>query len=456
MNETGSGEVDNGKGLALERFLSHPARSLFRLAFPIAIGMGIHVLYFLGDVYFVGRIGADAIAAVTFVTPFFFLMFSLSSIGIGAQSLLAQTIGAGDYEGVDRVSANTIFLALVFGTLLLVLGGTLSEDTLKLVGAQGTPLKLGARYFRGLSFCAPFLFFSAFSRALLVGQGNSKTPVIIMCLCTILNLLLDPLFIFVFDLGVFGAAMATLVSLLLSSCAFFHVLFLRRGSARITRFGFRDLSVGIQWRIIRVGLPGSFVQIVTSLGGIVFTRLISVFGADAVAAHGLGTRVDMLVVLPFIGISSALLTAVGMFYGASRYDLVRRVSIATIQWTTLAAALLGALIFVFAQPLVGVFTRDKEVIEIGASYLRYSAFSYPLLGFCMNGGRIFVALGKGMPGLVVMAIRLFMVSIPLTYFFTRILQMGVSSAWLAILLSHIVAATIFVVILVRHGNRLGS
>jgi len=152
--------------------------------------------------------------------------------------------------------------------------------------------------------------------------------------------------------------------------------------------------------------------------------------------------VDMVIVLPFIGVSTALLSLVGMYYGASRGDLIERVAAYAIRRTLLAAVVFGCLVYLFPAPLLRVFTSDPSVIAIGTTYLRFIVFAYPMIAFSMNSGRILQGLGLGLPSLVITSTRVLLVSVPLAYLFTRVLGMALASVWVAILLSGCVSTFI--------------
>lgn len=423
-------------------FLLYPERSLIRLSIPIMIGMGIHILYSFADMIFVGRLGGDAIAAVIFSGSFFFLMFSLSSVSVGAQALIARRVGASDRSGANNTAVHALLIGLFLGFGFFLVGGSLAESLLRLVGARGRTLALAVVYLKILFLGAPFLFFSSFSRAILIGQGDTKTPVIIMAAATGLNILLDPLFIFVLNWGVAGAARATLVAMITSFTAYFLFLFVRRTSfVTVTLKDFQP-SGKILWQILKVGIPASLSQMIMSIGGMCFHRILSIFGSHAVAGYGLGGRVDMLIILPFIGISTALLSLVGMYHGAERRDLIVRITAYAINRTLVAAVVLGGLIYLFAEPILHIFTNEASVIGVGKTYLRFIVFAYPMIAFGMNTGRILQGLGLGLPSLVITSTRVFLVSVPLSYLFTRIWGMGLSSIWIAILISGCVSTLI--------------
>jgi len=426
----------------LRAFLAHPERSLIRLSIPITFGMGIHILYSLADIFFVGRLGGDAIAAVTYAGSFFFLLFSVSSISVGAQALIAQRVGADDPEGARQAVSLSLLMGAVLGAGFLLAGKHLALEVLRLVGARAEALDLGAVYLRTLFLGAPFLFFSAFSRAILIGQGDARTPVIVLTASTLMNIALDPLLIFTLGWGVAGAAWATLAAMGASFLAYVFFLFVRRSSRVTLRWRGPHSPGETLWKILKVGTPACLGQLVMSLGGMCFHRILSLFGSDTVAGYGLGGRVDMLVVLPFIGISTALLSLVGMYHGAGRGDLVSRISAYAMRWTVLAALVIGGAVFLFAGPLVSLFTHEAAVVAVGSRYLRTIVFVYPMIAFGMNTGRILQGLGLGLPSLAITATRVLLVGVPLGYLFTRVLGLGVPSVWAAIVISACVSTLV--------------
>jgi putative MATE family efflux protein len=434
-------EEHQGNG-RLREFLLNPERSLIRLSIPITIGMGIHIVYSIADMIFVGRLGGDAIAAVTFSGSFLFFMFSLSAVSVGAQSLIARRMGSDDRPGATRAALHAIVLGVSLGVAFLSFGRPFAEEMLRLVGARGEALALGTRYLQILFLGAPLLFFNASSRAILTGEGDTKTPVVILASATGLNILLDPIFIYLLGWGVPGAAWATLVAMVTSFLAYTYFLFVRKTSYVSLSLRFGKPSWDVLRSILKVGLPASITMMIMSIGGMCFHRILSIYGSHAVAAYGLGGRVDMLIILPFVGISTALLSLVGMYYGASRGDLVNRIASYAITRTLLASVVFGCLVFLFPGIFLRVFTGDDSVIPIGKEYLRYIVFAYPMISFGMNSGRILQGLGLGMPSLVITSTRVLLVSVPLAYLFTRVLGMGIASVWIAVLISGCVSTLI--------------
>jgi putative MATE family efflux protein len=354
-------------------------------------------------------------------------------------------MGAGDSKGANQAAAHALSLAVSLGVVFFFAGQPFAEAMLRLVGARDQALAMGTAYMKILFLGAPLLFFNAFSRAILTGEGDTKTPVVILAASTGLNIVLDPIFIYLLGWGVPGAAWATLVAMLASFAAYFIFLFVRRASYVSFSSRFFRPSWSVLRDIFKVGIPASLTMMVMSFGGMCFHRILSIFGSNAVAAYGLGGRVDMVIVLPFIGVSTALLSLVGMYAGASRNDLVNRIAAYAIKRTLLAAVAFGCLVYIFPTPLLRVFTGEPSVIAVGKTYLRYIVFAYPMIAFGMNSGRILQGLGLGLPSLVITSTRVLFVSVPLAYLFTRVFGMPLSSVWVAILLSGCVSTLVSVV-----------
>jgi Na+-driven multidrug efflux pump len=227
-----------------------------------------------------------------------------------------------------------------------------------------------------------------------------------------------------------------------SFLAYSYFLFVRRTSYVSLSLRFGKASWDVLGSILKVGIPASITMMIMSIGGMCFHRILSIYGNHAVAAYGLGGRVDMLIILPFVGISTALLSLVGMYYGASRGDLVNRIASYAITRTLLVSVVFGCLVYLFPGTFLRVFTGDDPVIAIGKEYLRYIVFAYPMISFGMNSGRILQGLGLGLPSLVITSTRVLLVSVPLAYLFTRVLGMGIASVWIAILISGCISTLI--------------
>lgn len=435
--------VDAKRASRLDEFIANPRGALWRLGLPILAGMSVQTVYMLVDMYFVGRVSSQALAALAFNMPLIFLGIGIIfGLGSGVTSVIARSIGADDKRQADSSAEHAVALGIVLSGLATVAVYVWGR---RLLGALGVPehlMPLAWGYLRVLASGYLFLVMSVFFRSILSGEGNVRTPVIIQGCGTLLNIALDPLFIFTFDMGVEGAALATVLSQALVAVVFVYFLFFKE-HAYVT-FNVRDFRFdsAILKSIFNVGAPASFSFVVMAVGGAVFNRILAEYSEDAVAAFQVGTRIDHIFLLPVVALGAGLVTVVGMFYGANRRDLVRGVIGYALTRSVLIAFCVGALFFVLAPRLMSVFAETTTIIRAGTGYLRIGVFAYPFLAIVMLSGRALQGMGQGPPVLVLSLLRVVLVSGPLAYVFVFEMGKSVEWVWVAILIGVVITATI--------------
>ena len=269
-----------------------------------------------------------------------------------------------------------------------------------------------------------------------------KLPMIVAGLGTVLNIILDPIFIFTLDFGVAGAAWASTISQIIVFIIFVFMLFVKEHS--YVRFKMRDFkpSQFIIQDIIKVGIPASMSMIVMSLGQLVFNKMLVNFSTDAVAAYQVGGRVEMVVFLPIMGIASSLTTMVGMFYGAKEIKKIRFITRYGISRSVMITVTGSILLFLLAPIVVTAFTKEEIIQTIAVGYLRNIAVIFPLIAVGLTIGRILQGIGLGMPSLIITVIRVIGVAGPLAYYFTNVLDKPVEWMWYAMVISGIFATII--------------
>jgi len=436
-------KLSQNKVSRLDGFIDNPSKALWTLAFPIMAGMGIHTLYTIVDMIFIGRLGGDAIAAVAFNMPLFFLVLGLSfGVGSGVTASIARFIGAKDKVNADNTAEHAVALGLIISTILTTLGLIYGEDLLQRLGATESVLPLSWDYLKVSLIGLPFMVFSTFFRSILSGEGDMKLPMAVAGLGTILNIILDPIFIFTLGYGVGGAAMASAISQLIVFLIFVYMLFVKEHA--YIRFRMRDFSpsIFIIKDIIRVGLPASMSMIIMAFGQLVFNRILVRFSTDAVAAYQVGGRMDMVIFLPIMAIASALTTLVGMFFGAKEIDKIKFIAKYGIIRSMMVTGVLSIILYIFSPLIVKIFTLDVGIQSIAVTYLRFICLIYPLIAIGMTVGRILQGLGKGLPILVITSIRILALSAPLALYFTMVLNKSIEWVWYAMIISTIVSVAI--------------
>lgn len=433
----------NSRETPLQSFKDDPFKSMWRLAVPIMIGMGIQTLYTIIDMIFIGRLGGDAIASVAFNMPIFFFVMGLSfGLGNGVTASIARFIGSNDKVNADNSAEHAVAMALAISLILTVSGLLFGKQILLFIGCTNDILPLAWDYLKVSCYGISFGVFSGFFRSILAGEGEMKLPMVVAGLGTVLNTILDPIFIFYMDLGVAGAAWATTISQIIVCLVFIYMLFVKNHT--YVRFKLMDFSFSsyIIYDIIKVGIPVSMSMVVMALGQLVFNRLLVNFSTDAVAAYQIGGRVDMIVFLPIFGIASALTTIVGMFYGADEFEKIKSISLYGIKSSFLITTICSFFLFIFAPSVVKVFTMDTVIQKISIDYLRTISFLFPFISIGLTIGRILQGLGRGMPSLVITIVRVIGLAGPLAYFFTFVLDKPVEWIWYSMFISGIFATII--------------
>ncbi len=430
----------------LDRFAANPRRALWVLAMPILIGMSIQTLYMIVDMFFVGLISPEALTALAFNMPLVFLAMGVTfGLGTGITAVIAQAIGARDRRRADASAEHAV---LIGGLVAVVTTGSALGFGVPLLHLLGVPEELvpmAWSYFRVLACGYPFMVLAVFFRSILSGEGNVKTPVIIQGGATLLNIALDPLFIFTFGLGVAGAALATIVSQAVAALIFVYLLFVARHS--FVRFNFRSFRYDrrIARSICIIGLPASLSFLVMSTGGGVFNRILVEHTPDAVAALQIGSRLDHVVILPQVAIASGLVTLVGMFYGARRSDLLHAVVRYAMTRTLFISVAIAAGFFALAPRLIALFTDSAGIQELGVSYLRVVVFAYPFIGVSILTGRSLQGLGRGAPELWLSLLRVFLISAPLAWTLTFWVRLPVEWVWYSSLAGTVISALVALV-----------
>ena len=404
------------------------------MAAPMMAGMAVHTLYIIADTAFIGTLGIEALAAATFVGPVFFLMVALTmGLSMAVTALVAQAVGRRDAAGADRVAGTAMSFGVVVGCGMALLGLSAGPALLAHLGASGQNADYAWEYFQVICLVVPLFFISSIFRSVLTGEGNARTPMMVLAGSTVLNIVLDAVFILVLDLGLRGAALATAASVL-TSLSTFAYLILRRRTAYV-RFRLVNLAPSrpVLSRLLALAAPTAAGMAVMSVGGLLLNRLLAGFGEVAVAAYGAASKVDMIVALPILGLAGASVSVVGMFAGAGRADLVRSTALYTYRWAVLLATLIGVTAFLGSHVILSIFTTDVEAIAIGRTYLGFMLFAYPMMAFGMTSGRLLQGTGHGLPSLVITTLRVLIVGIPLAYVAVLLLDAPIEAVWASVL-----------------------
>ncbi|HET9947664.1 MAG TPA: MATE family efflux transporter [Longimicrobiales bacterium] len=363
-------------------------RALVRLAVPIVVTNVFQSLYQLIDTFWVGRLGAEAVAAVSLSFPILFLMISAGGgMSIAGAVLVAQTFGARDQEAVDRAAGQTLTVVAAISVVLSVAGYLLSPLLVGFFDPEPAVEGLAVDYlsvsFLGLA--AVFLYFVF--QALLRGVGEVRLPMIVVAGTVLLNFFLDPLLILGWGpipaYGVVGAAWATILAQGVAGAVGIFVLFGGRFGIHVRR---KHLIPSWErvLKILRLGVPSSIEQSSRALGIAVMMLLVSSFGTVAIASYGIGARIFSFVIIPAMGLSMATSTVVGQSVGAGQDERAREAARLAMAAGFAALSAAGAVLWLLATPVVRAFVpNEPEVIDIGTDFLHIMSPAFGFFGVQM-------------------------------------------------------------------------
>ncbi|MBT4541301.1 MATE family efflux transporter [Candidatus Woesearchaeota archaeon] len=428
----------------VDEFIADPKKALYKLAWPMLIAMLVQTLYNVVDTAFVGRLGADSIAALTFSFPLFFILIGLNSgIAVGMSSRISRFMGEKNKKGAENTAMHGILLGIFFFTISVVLGLIFIRPMFNLFGATPAVIELAVSYFSIVLMGSVFMFTAYIMNNIFVSQGDTKTPMKVQVFTLLLNIILDPIFIYVLGYGVKGAAIATVISFSVGFILYSYFLH-KKSYLHIHPQNF-TFSTKLIKEILMVGFPASLMMIVMSIFLMIFNWFMANFGTEYVAAFGIGFRAESVVIMPVMAGSFAVMTLVGMFFGAKRVDLIKGVVWYGIKAGLLYTLIVGGIFFAFPSLIYKIFTSDPTLLKIGVPYLRVIVFAYPFMGITMIIGRTLQGMGYGVPGLVINLLRTILISTPLSYLFVFVFGFGYLSVVVSIVIAAVIASVVAVV-----------
>jgi len=429
-------------------------KSLITLSVPIILANIMQAAYHLTDTFWVGRLGSEAIAAVSISLPIIFLLISLGAgLTMAGSILTAQYKGKGNQDAINHVAGQTLLMVLSVSFFLSIIGYFFSPYLIKFMGAEPVVFLNAVSYLKISFLGIIFMFIFFVFQALMRGVGNVKLPMFIVLGTVLLNLILDPLFIFglgpVPALGVAGAALATVMTQGLSSLVGLLILFLRKKDIHIhidnLRFDFPLIR-----KIFFLGFPASIEHSTRSLGMIVLTFLVASFGTVTMAAYGIGTRILSLVIIPSHGLSIATSTLVGQNMGAGKIDRAERVAKISAKVGFFALSLVGIFIFVFAKEIAAFFIPgETTTIQSSSQFLRIMALSFGFIGIHQALNGVFRGSGNTLTSMILSIIFFFFLHLPSAYILSKYTSLADIGLWIAFPVANIIIAFLVLIWFIR-------
>ncbi len=413
-------------------------KTIIALSLPLMINNFIQTIYNITDTYFVGKLGTTSIAAIQFVWPLTFLMLSFATgIGVAATALISQAIGAHDSEKAIHYAGQTLIFNFSFSIVFGLTGYWITPWLLTTLGATGSLYIEAISFLRVMFLGMPTLFSMVIFAAIKGGEGDNKIAMIYGAISVFLNIILDPLFIFTFGFGIQGAAIATVIARGVIGFYAISTLFGPKNPLRID-FGSLKVRFSEMKTLLRMGIPSSIGQSTAAFGFTIMNIFIISLGESTLTAFSIGNRISGLVMMPALGIGSAISAIIGQNLGAGNESRARAAVKTSSLLSTVFLIIAGGILIALSENVVRIFSSDPEVIVQGTHYMRLITVTLPLVGFFQIFIGTFQGAGHTKTAMFLMISRLWLLRIPMLYLFKNFTHFRPDSVWTAMILSNVI------------------
>lgn len=408
-----------------KKFSSYPIpKAVAALALPCVLSNIVNVIYNMADTYFVSLMeDTNATAAVSITMPVFLFFVAFGNIfGVGGSAYISRSLGAGKREKVKQISSFCVFSSIGAGVLLLSLILIFINPLVSGLGASaGAVSEYSRDYLKYIALGGPLIVTSITASNLIRGEGAAKESMIGMMIGTVTNIILDPVMILIFDMGVGGAAIATVIGNLAS--VVYYAFYLIRGNSILSCNPKRFYAGnGIAANVIPIGVPAAINNILMSLSNIILNNLMKDYGEAAVAALGIAMKVNMLIVFVQMGMGMGIQPLIGYSFGAKNIKRLKGTIKFTILCTVIFGTILSVLYFIFTSSIINLFNGENDplVTEYGVKILRALIITGPFIGIMFAFNFAFQGMGKPVPSLVLSLGRQGLIFLPVVIIMNRI------------------------------------
>ena len=433
-------------------------RTLTRMTLPTIVGIFAILLFNIVDTYFIGLIGAKELAAVSFTFPVSYVVLNISlGIGIGTTTSLSNRLGSGSFSEARSMSRHGIFLAVLVAMVLSQIGIATINPLFTALGASEQALPLIREYMVIWYLGIPLLFLPMVGNSAIRATGDTKTPSYIMMTAGLVNGILDPILIFGWgpfpEMGIKGAALATVISWLMASIA---VLWCLKMLNAISYSGdWLKKSTLESWKpILTIGIPAGATNFIPPIAAGVITRIVAEHGDAAVAGFGVGTRIEALALVVIMALSSTLTPFIGQNYGARQFHRIRKGLRIAITFSVLWELLMTLLLVLLAPFIARQFSDNESVIQTTTLFLWCLPISYGCQGVVMLCCAAFNALQKPILGTMMNALRLLVLAIPAAIVGSNLFDLP--GLFIGISIAQVVAAIITLLFFINRFHRLAT
>ena len=423
--------------------LGNPKRALLKMSLPLIVSLLISSFYNLIDAAWVSGLGADALAGVGFFTPIFMVLVGFGNgLGAGASFAISKYIGEENKLKADNASIHSILLDIIVSLVLTIALLVFLNPILKIMGA-GQTINYAADYGMILLIGSIFIILSNALYGVFRGEGDSKRPMYAMIASAILNIILDPIFIYTLNLGVRGAAIATLISAVFVILILIYWFYIKKDTYLKPNLSNFNFNKDISRDIIKVGIPASIQLLNNAFFAAVFSALLVYVGStDSVAVYSTGWRIVIISTTPLLAIGTALISVIAANFGAKNYKNIQIAHRYAMKVSLMLAVVVMVFTNVFAGEISSIFTSGGSSARISAeltSFIAWIVIYYPTMAVGVPSTYVFQGIGKGITAMFQTIMRETGFTIFFAVLFAVVLNYGVWGAWMGIVLGEIVS-----------------
>ena len=436
----------NDSSNGVDIMLQNPTQALIKMSMPLIVSLFITSSYNLIDAMWVSGLGADALAGVGFFTPIFMILVGFGNgLGSGAAFALSKYLGEENKPKADNASVHSIIINVIVSLILTIALVFLLTPILNAMGAAQT-IGYAENYGMIIVFGSIFIILSNALYGIFRGEGDTTRPMYAMIASAILNIILDPIFIYTLNLGVEGAAIATIISSLFVILILLYWFYVKKDTylkPSLSNFNFKK---DISYDIIKVGIPASIQLLNNAFFAAVFSALLAFVGStDSVAVYSTGWRIVTIGTTPLLAIGTALISVIAANYGARNYKNIQVAHRYSMKISMIFAILVMILTIIFAPQIASVFTSSSSSVRIAGeltSFLTWIVLYYPTMAVGVASTYVFQGLGRGITSMFQTVLRETVFTLCFALIFTLIFDWGVWGAWMGIVLGEIVSNNI--------------
>ncbi len=437
-------DTTNSKHSNIELITGDPKKAINKLAWPMMLSMLLIVFYNLADSVWISGLGADALAALGFITPLFIIIVGLGNgVGAGANSLIARALGAKNDKLANNAALHSIIISIIIGIAIPIILLPLIPQIIAIMGGASVT-KLCMEYSIVIfGFLIVFLFAEVLF-AILRSEGDINRATIAIASTTVLNIILDPIFIYTLNMGIAGAAWATILSAGISCIIMAYWIWIKKDTYMNLSFkGFKK-SKKITFEIMKVAVPSTAEQLIISgLTMAINAMFVIVSTTTAVAVYTASMRIVSMAMIPLMGIATALLTVAGAAYGAKDYEKLKTSFLYSAKFAFVLSLILGIVVFIFAPQIAILFSYSASTAGLTSeivSALRMLCLFLVFVPFGIVGSFVFQGAGKGTSSLIITIVRSLFAESIFAYLFGIVLGYGEMGIYIGILIGGVIGA----------------